>query len=714
MVILACSIKIHLLIHDEVENVYMINSLKKYSLRELNKEMQSMLKENNKVNNLKMFVATRADEKLSVTLKPVPNYDNQYHGLHPKFDETMLKAFLHKLVNNSASEFWKAVELLQKQDTCLMNLIIPDVELSDVKVQDEKSNENSLDEDYLKNLVNNKDCMSELEVSLLGRVILQMSSHYGYCFHSMNKYVYENIKSVLEGLPEALATCFECDDVTLEVKFFGILPQMYIEKICDKYYVTYEESKLFIDLKENSLNNNELYELLSFKGDWKEHHKLLTSDVYYSGVMPCVRKIDYEVDPSYSNKVKYIIFRVVRTTFATVDLMDNTKVLNHPFFILDKGIEHQNRMYQFDHYEDYLQSKYLYSGHGNIGDDCADYEKNMIDGLNQYLKHSFNTHTIAVSANLLTDDGYLITGKRGAKNIDSGELYCSANGQSEFCDENVEFYRKSVFEDMPTMEYGSKYRIDLKSEIERESIAELGIYSTSPDWKYYGISYLSINNQVSVTSDGLEESKSVQFRRMHFNVLTSNTLPLSFKEVLKTHQQATENFENEMLIGIKTKVVNSIWGLAKELFEKSYNWLQRNYTNVTIIALIIYMVIGKQKSKIDDLNFYFEFLLLVISIGMWIYNWYRNRDTRGKTYNKFFYLPRHYKNGRLVMSSVLTTLSKNVIASKSFNRNTKKNNNYKLHAIFRVMYILHFIELVEENEGQEKSKPVKSSDHLQT
>lgn len=57
----------------------MLDTHKKYSLHELNKEMQLMLNQNNKVNHLEMFVATTEDDKLSVTIKPELNSNHQYH-----------------------------------------------------------------------------------------------------------------------------------------------------------------------------------------------------------------------------------------------------------------------------------------------------------------------------------------------------------------------------------------------------------------------------------------------------------------------------------------------------------------------------------------------------------------------------------------------------------------------------------------------------------
>lgn len=649
----------------------MFNTYKKYSLHELNKEMQLMLNQNNKVNHLEMFVATMEDDKLSVTLKPEINSNHQYHGLHPKFDETMLRLFLKKLKINSASEFWKSVEELQNQDVGLMNLIIPNTDLH---------------EEYLIKLHEDKEYKNELEINLLGSAILQIGSHFGYCLYAENKAIYDDIIAFLLDRCSDTTTCFISNDKTLEVKLFGIWSHNYIENICTYFDVICEDNKLIVKRSDKlSTNNNYLCRLLSFKEDWEKYYKLITSDVYYSGVMPCVKKIDYEVDTSYSNRVKYVVFNVVRTTFATVDLMDNAEIMKHDFFIQDSSKNYQKCLYEFNHYEDYLQDKYLYSSTDYCNNDYRAYECKMINKLNQYLKHSLNTHTIAVSSNLVTEDGYLITGKRGSLNIDSGELYCSANGQSEFCDENVEFYRKSVFEDMPTMDYYSKYRIDLRQEIERECMAELGVSSLRSDWKYHGVSYLSINNNVFDSNESYEKSQNVKHRRMHFNVLVSNILPLDFKDVLKTYTIATENFENEIIIGIKTKVFRNSFDLLKIMVITLYHWLENNKSRLFLMLILISVLFGRVNYLSLDANSYFDIAMVLIYFLMTLFEWYKGRKVRKKMVTKYFYLPKYLTNGHLSMIDILNKLS-------------KKANNSKLHAIFRVMYIMHFLELINGDE----------------
>ena len=58
----------------------MNSSFTKYSLQDINKDLNEMLKEDN-INVFKVF-ALKDESKLSVTLSPLPEFKDQYHGLH--------------------------------------------------------------------------------------------------------------------------------------------------------------------------------------------------------------------------------------------------------------------------------------------------------------------------------------------------------------------------------------------------------------------------------------------------------------------------------------------------------------------------------------------------------------------------------------------------------------------------------------------------------
>lgn len=648
----------------------MNEKLRDYSLLELNKDLSELVKDK-KVNNLNMFVAAERKGKLSVTVKPDQSKKEIYHGLRPDFDEDGLRLFLKNLKSNNAIDFWNAIEKIQR-DNKIMNLIIPDF-LTDKEVK----------EDYLLQLINNQKLKENLELNLLGKAVLQMVSHFGYEIVAEDKETYNSFKTELSDILKLNSLFYQCDEKNKTVKLLGILPEQIIVTLCEKFDIDITKDKLVLKICERNKSNNNLYELLTFKKDSDlVHFKLVTSDVYYSGVMPCVKGIEYEKNASLSDKVKYIVFNVVRTTYATVDAMDNSNVLEHPFF----NEEPRAVLTKFDNYEDILQNKYLYCKYdeSNLQYNQNKYERHMIENLNNYLKYSLNTHTIAVSTNLITEDGYLIAGKRGNLNIDSGEYYCSANGQTEFRDENVSFYRKSVFEDMPTMDYFSKYRVDLNREIERECIAELGAASYGVEWNYYGVSYLSINNHREDSKNiSIEKSSQAKSRRMHFNVLSSNSLSQSFKEVIKTHRTATESFENESIVGIKTKVFKDKMDLLKSIVSSIYSWLDKNKSSIFLLLIFISVLIGNRDYDTLDISNYADMFFLVVYFTISIKTWKNNQYIRKQSFTKCYYLPSYCKDDGFEIQKVLKNLS-------------KKANEAKFHGIFDIMYILYFLNLTEE------------------
>lgn len=235
-----------------------------------------------------------------------------------------------------------------------------------------------------------------------------------------------------------------------------------------------EENRLYFVVKQSQydIQQNNLYNVLAFNDI--ENYTYVGEGYYYSGVMSRVMKVEYKDNQASNALIKQIRFYVCKTTYATVDMMDNTSILQHPFF--NESLHNRNTrslMIEFDHHEDRCHLNLYHSKPG------AENERLL---LNDYLRQSFNTHTIAVSYNIKTADGYYIAAKRNTNCIDTGEYYCAANGQSEFIDKHASFYQESVFEDMPTMVYDSEYRVDLNNELRREVIAELGISSLNSEW----------------------------------------------------------------------------------------------------------------------------------------------------------------------------------------------------------------------------------------
>ncbi|MDF0479579.1 hypothetical protein OL233_04680 [Vagococcus sp. PNs007] len=420
------------------------------------------------VNNLKLLLFKGQSNKLTVNVTPKLNYVGKYHGFHPSNStKKIVEIFLGKPLRNR-EEF----------EICLKEYC-EDV-LGETKGFSLYEADAFMEHATSGTLEDKDEKLQKLEQVLFRQAILQVCTHFGYEIE-VKKELVDQVTELIKGHPQ------------LKLKKGKLLIPGIIIGLDDLFYdFSLNEAKLV-------KNKNEHFEYKGLKP------KLLHGGVYYSGVMPSVKEIK-EVDNSFfSDGIKALNLSVIQTTFATLDMFDNNEMIHHDLF----AIEEQLLLKQFYFIEDQLQNNYLYQVH----------ESDRLEKMNSYLKESLNSHTIAVSANVVTSDDYLILGRRSSSSIDSDSYYCSANGQSEFYDKNVKFYQQSVTEDTPYLEFSQDARNNFALEIEREVEAELGISDFEKSWEYYGISYLSIHNK---EIHSLEESSKISKRRMHFNVLLHN------------------------------------------------------------------------------------------------------------------------------------------------------------------------------------------------
>ena len=660
--------------------------------RQLEIQLEKVTKEK-EVNNMKLFVMND-EAKVSVTLEAKHEKADYYHGLSPKFDEVKLKNFLfHENTNsedcgfaiNKPDNFWRKIKVEQNKHKYL-NLFV-----KGGWTKDEKSNSITIS--------SHCQITDEMHITLLGRAILQMATHFGFSVKLPAQYQLEFLKILKEcfsgiiQFPEEfrvedyknnLYWQFNDDFSVIYIK--GIWPLSVVNEIT-KWYDCQNNTLILKSCGGNS--SGELFSLLTFDEANRDKYHNSFDNVYYSGVMPKVIHIRYDEKPTAADKMKYIVFEVVRTTFATVDMLDNPAILSHPFFqskVEDSKTDNLKRselMMNFDQHEDNIQNEYLYKPEYNPKSDCEpedkseietkkesttesekidvnntdterislspttdaqrDYEKWMIDNLNKYLKLSLNSNTVAVSANIVTKDDYLLIGKRGELTIDNSQYYCSVNGQSEFRDPNVSFYRNSVFEDLPSMEFDSKYRIDLNNEIQREALAELGLPFFEHEWSYYGISYLSINNSV------IDEQRQVMKRRMHFNVLTHNSTSYTFADINESQKKATESFENERLRGIKIKVHPDFWTMLYFKGKSFVEFLIKHKSNIFILYFILSLFLigdGSLRSMISNImnlgmNTMIDILILIIIIVTSVTEFMRYRPIKKLLGTKNFIIKFH-------------------------------------------------------------------------
>lgn len=294
-----------------------------------------------------------------------------------------------------------------------------------------------------------------------------------------------------------------------------------------KYYIT--DGVLEITDDERGKSITEIYSSV-------KNIQLLNGDVFYSGVLLKPNKISTLQNVFENNDIDTVCISFEKSSYATVFTLDGN-FLSHPLL---------------EHIEKVKLSEFLKSD-----DDCKQKlmnalsqehlsDKERFDIVNEYLAKSYGVNQIGVSANIITNDGILLLGKRGNYTIDNGILYTSVNGNAEVSDPNVSFYKYSVYEDFPTIKIDDT-RLDFLGEISREAYAELKLDIDKQDLTCVGITLTGIRPNLNETS----ELYPFPSRRMHFNILFETEINLDYTEVVNKSSRAAEAFENEKLLGIK-------------------------------------------------------------------------------------------------------------------------------------------------------------------
>lgn len=364
---------------------------------------------------------------------------------------------------------------------------------------------------------------------------------------------------------------------------------------------------LYNDFKTLGLMTNESMNSLVFDGPvtiydsifkMQKNISLINADVHYSGVLPRLRKIVHLQNTFDSLDVDQYTLFVERTTFFTVDSLDHYEPDSHVY--LKTFIEAIQKYYQ---HEDELINTLDHSLQNPI---------DKIEATNELLTHSMNTHVIGVTANLETSDGFLLIAERAKNAVDSGLIYPSVNGQSEFYDYYVDFYNNSVHEDVPTLTWTRIKRIDFVEELNRETYAELYIKKLLHEWEFIGMSVLGIN----------DINKKIHQRRFHFNVLSYNSTQDSLSNISKNLKNATEKFESRRYYAIK---INNFDNSFQYIIKKIWYYLKFIYKLKGLIAFILSILLlvpniltiinNVSIDLINNLtNIFFAFIVAVISL----------------------------------------------------------------------------------------------------
>ena len=526
--------------------------------------------------------------------------------------------------------------------------------------------------------------------------IIKMAGHFGYKFTFKNK---ETLNAFEDTIKED-NSCF-IDGVTYSLAgnvltFIGG-PCDEMLSLLDNFSFT-SDGAICLKGAAGSYSFSLFYELQKEDGAFIHPH-MLGNNSYYSGVIARLMKIDAPSSPEDgNNNIRVMRLFTGRTTFATLDAFDYGNLVTHPLLRFPlEGDEHSIAdTVRKVRKEEYERMSLLFS-YDNSKEEGQSHARTLLNLINRYLSSSINSNTIAVSANLTTRDGCLIGAVRNRSSIDTGTCYCSSNGQMEFRDNLVTFYRNSVYVDLPSLSVpkglDAQYeRLDFTKEIERETIAELNTSHFSATWRYYGISVLGVVNRIG---DGSGAT------RLHFNVLSENTLLDDFIDVCEFRNEATESFENNRLIGLKPVKLSAFISVAVTWLIDHCDFI----TNLILVFLVLYerLVFNAEGDPLDfSLAAVFIFLELVYLVGSFVRYRRKKKRTKAKSvYVRGMILKEKWKKGRnddekkmLLMLSLFSSAEKLKRKMEGLRRHYASTP----HSILVLMYELNALHLAIEDE----------------
>ncbi|MCR5650231.1 MAG: hypothetical protein K6F86_03525 [Lachnospiraceae bacterium] len=381
-----------------------------------------------------------------------------------------------------------------------------------------------------------------------------------YYFDSELKFIIDkdNRNKVLDILKEDKQTVVHETPDGFIVKYF---PCKDTKEDIDKLGLsfTYDAGKGEVSIiKDGGISFSNIYDFLYER---LNHYKN-SAGALYSGVIPRLTKVEYR-EPSMDNAtVEGLFLHLGRTSFFSMKSMGRAVAVSHPFMNneFDFGAYKGSVISitdALDEYEILIQDEY-YEKIKKLDNDYAPresrtYNKKIREDteiLNNYLDYSLAQHNINISGNLITEDGVCLYTLRGGDIEDSGDFYPSVNGGSEIYDKDVDFYRNSVEEDIPSIRYSTEH-IYFGQELTREAIAELGLIDDSHVWDFYGL-----------TCMGQKQAQKKHRMCFHFNVIGERRCMDKFEHIAEQKKKSAENFESKALYGYRFETHPNRWHKA--------------------------------------------------------------------------------------------------------------------------------------------------------
>lgn len=189
--------------------------------------------------------------------------------------------------------------------------------------------------------------------------------------------------------------------------------------------------------------------------------------------------------------------------------------------------------------------------------------------------------------------------------------------------------------------------------------------------------------------------------RLHFNVLSENTLLDDFIDVCEFRNEATESFENNRLIGLRPVKLSAFISVAVTWLIDHCDFI----TNLILVFLVLYerLVFNAEGDPLDfSLAAVFIFLELVYLIGSFVHYRRKKKRTKAKSvYVRGMILKEKWKKGRSDdEKKMLLSLSLFSSAEKLKRKMECLRRHYDStpHSILVLMYELNALHCAIEDE----------------
>ena len=502
--------------------------------------------------------------------------DNYYYGVSPKISNKLIKESIYRI----SFEEDGLCKFIKENHKYFM---------FDRKIECIRNKETNLN-------ITPKDCV----LSISKYIILSIASNFGVGFDFkddtiLNKLI-ENIDYVkFKEKGETNYYLIGC----LQKKVKDLLKSYKFEKT-DKGFFT--EAEVGVDIE----------------NIYKDVDNIVTpnSKFLYSGAFLRPLKIELADKLNTNKDVTSYIIRFERSSFGTVYAFDYLYALDHDILTLDE----RNTINDFFEYDDNKVS--------DLVSKLSEGDNYFLTALNNYLYSSINVHQLLVSGNIIAKDDILIFAERAKNLIDSASennnqkrekviksLYPSSNGNAEVLSVDVDYYKYSVHEDLPTIDL-SNVRLDCNKEFSREAYAELKVIIPSSGWDYYGMCLCGASKSYALGSD----NKRV-CRRMQINLMASQRIDKDFNTVYYLQKNATESFESNKIVGLKLNTYKN-WFIC--IMKKLYNILKRISSSWILVDIALLIVSGVTFSWENIISIIFVIIsgiLFVVTLVSEIRHW---------------------------------------------------------------------------------------------